>query len=479
MMDPRGRSESPSFPPARDTILIMRNGLSAEDLSLITTSLEEQEYRYALFDRAEHLPSALGEGRAKLLLVGADADALPRLLESLLTESASAPDVPLLLYYKEPLQEIPEDLLIHKIDDVLLAPLNPHDLKLRIQRLIKPLTSRYSEVEQTKLDLLSHFGMRRFIGCSPAMLATLERIPRIATCDAAALLTGDTGTGKEMCARAIHYLGPRANNPFIPVNCGSIPHDLFENEMFGHEAGAFTDARQSRRGLVAEAEGGTLFLDEVDSLPLLAQVKLLRYLQDRQYRPLGAAGYRQSNTRVLAASNQNLQDKVREGRFREDLYYRLKVVSLWLPPLRDRREDILPLAAHFLETAAREYCRPVTKFSYDAEQKLLSYNWPGNVRELENIIRQAVVFADKPVLRASELQLPTDFRNPKPVGREPFKQAKVRIIEEFERTYLNEVVAACGGNISRAAREAKKDRRSFFALLKKYDLTSNSAQQLR
>jgi DNA-binding NtrC family response regulator len=286
------------------------------------------------------------------------------------------------------------------------------------------------------------------------------------------LMTGATGTGKEMCARAIHYLSSRSNKPFIPLNCGSIPSELFENELFGHEPGAYTDARSARRGLIAEAEGGTLFLDEVDTLSPSAQIKLLRFLQDRQYRPLGASAYRQADIRVVAATNQNLAYKVQERAFREDLYYRLRVVTLSLPSLRERQEDILLLALHFLQTSAHEYNRPVRRFSQNAIQKLMSYAWPGNVRELENIVRQAVVLADKSVITEHDVHLPTDAVTPSQPSIEPLKVAKSRMIESFERNYLRTILSACNGNISQAAREAKKDRRAFFALLKKYGLTN-------
>jgi DNA-binding NtrC family response regulator len=268
-------------------------------------------------------------------------------------------------------------------------------------------------------------------------------------------------------------MSERANKPFVAINCGSIPTDLFENELFGHEQGAFTDARRAQRGLIAEAEGGTLFLDEVNSLAPLAQVKLLRFLQDQQYKPLGTAQHRQANVRVIAASNQNLQQLVREHSFREDLYYRLNIVSMRLPTLSERHEDIMLLAMHFLKRAAGEYHSPAHKFSRDAVQKLISYKWPGNVRELENIVRQAVVMCEWDVIRASQLQIslwPLAATNA-PV-KESFKAAKARMIESFERDYLNEILSACDGNISKAAREAKKDRRAFFALLKKYGMTS-------
>jgi DNA-binding NtrC family response regulator len=325
--------------------------------------------------------------------------------------------------------------------------------------------------------------MQQFIGQAPTFVETIKQIPRVANCDAPVLLMGDTGTGKEMCARAIHYLSSRAGMPFIPVNCGSIPTELFENEMFGHEPGAYTDARESRRGLIAEAEGGTLFLDEVNSLALPSQAKLLRFLQDQQYRPLGATKYRQANVRVLAASNRNLMDKSQGILFREDLYYRLKVVLLTLPSLRERLEDIMPLAFHFLKTAAREYGRNVTRFSHEATLTLSSYDWPGNIRELENVVRQAVVFAEGTLIHADSLQISSGNRDISPdmvshipSHKEPFKVAKAQVIESFERYYLKNLLSECGGNISKAARGAKKDRRAFFALLKKHDLTSSTSK---
>ena len=220
--------------------------------------------------------------------------------------------------------------------------------------------------------------------------------------------------------------------------------------MFGHESGAFTDARNSQRGLIAEADGGTLFLDEVDSLPLSAQVKILCFLQDKEYRPLGARNYRRADTRLIAASNQNLKQRVREHAFREDLYYRLNVVSLTLPTLRDRQEDILPLALHFLTTFANEYHSQVTHFSPAAIKKLIAYNWPGNVRELENIIRRAVITTDGTTINPSDVHLSTDA--PIQISPEPesFKAAKARAVSAFEQTYLSEMISACDGNVSRS-----------------------------
>lgn len=451
----------------------MSNAFQPEQLNALVESLTSDGHQCSVFTKVSGIKSAFANASTKLLLLGVGDGELQETLEALHSCSNAAPGVPIILYLKE-VQDMSE-VLVPGIDDFLFAPLNLLDVRLRIHRLVRRAAEKQDELERVKLHMHSHFGMQQFIGKSPAFLAAVAKVPRVAGCDAPVLLSGETGTGKEMCARAIHYLSPRAKKPFIPINCGSIPADLFENEMFGHEAGAFTDARQSRRGLIAEAEGGTLFLDEIDSLPGTTQVKLLRFLQDRQYRPLGASQYRQANTRILTASNQNLLRKVQENTFREDLYYRLKVITLQLPSLAERPEDIGLLATYFLTHSAREYDRPVTHLSADAMRKLNTYNWPGNVRELENVIRQAVIMVDGPVIRARDINLPTDTTEPaadSPHQHEPFKVAKARMIEDFERAYLNDIVASHDGNISKAARAAKKDRRSFFALLKKYSLTS-------
>ncbi|HEY9404793.1 MAG TPA: sigma-54 dependent transcriptional regulator [Pyrinomonadaceae bacterium] len=474
-MTENNRVEEQSTTSARDTIHIMRGIFEPELLSDAVSTLQSAGYRCVIFDE-EALRDAFRDAQTGLVLLSATCAELPRLLEALRTcKRNESNDIPVLLYYRQQSDRI-EEVLLPEIDDFILAPMNLNDLLMRAQRLLRLVVNSQNEVEQVKLSLMSRFGMRQFIGNAPAFLREVEKIPRVAACDATVLLIGETGTGKEMCARAIHYLSPRANKPFVPVNCGSVPPELFESEMFGHEAGAFTDAKQARRGLIAEAEGGTLFLDEVDSLPLPAQVKLLRFLQDRQYRPLGATGFRQSDTRLIVASNQNLLQKVREGKFREDLYYRLRVVSLPLPSLRERREDIVSLATHFLKTSAHEYRSPAARLSHDAAQKLMSYSWPGNVRELENIIRQSVVLATGAVVRAHDVHLTTDTPRPAAPVREPFNQAKARMIESFERDYLTEMLHHCDSNISRAARTAQKDRRAFFALLKKYGL-SNSKRE--
>ena len=311
------------------------------------------------------------------------------------------------------------------------------------------------------------------MGESPAFLAEVCKLPTVAACDAGVLILGETGTGKELFARAIHYLSPRRDQPFVPVNCGALPMELVENELFGHERAAFTGAATAEPGLIAEAEGGTLFLDEVDSLPLAAQVKLLRFLESKEYRRLGSAQLRRADLRVVAATNAELEPAVATGRFRRDLYYRLNVVQLHLPPLRERPGDLPLLARHFLQHYARDLQRGLTDFTPEALRLLALHSWPGNVRELENSVQRAVILAGGAggLITEADLALRHDQAGaPQPPTSESFRAAKGRAVAEFERRYLESLLASCEGNVSRAARTARTDRSSFWALVKKHGI---------
>ena len=333
-------------------------------------------------------------------------------------------------------------------------------------------------------DALSHF-----VGRAPRFLAAIERLPLIARNSATVVVTGETGTGKELIARAVHYLGPRAEHPFVPVNCGALPDTLLEDELFGHERGAFTDAKMRREGLIAEAEHGTLFLDEVDSLTPRAQVALLRVLQGGAYRALGGNRERFADVRFVAATNASLAALVSSGRFRGDLYYRLCVLSIHVPPLRERPEDVLPLARHFL--AKYQQGAAPLELSAEAAQALTAYSWPGNVRELENVIQRAIALAPEAVVGETDLGLPSHQPDPASaagvhsaipqsephgvsVGSEvqwpPFSEAKRAVVDSFEREYLRQLLRAHRGNVSRAAQSARKERRDFGRLLKKHQL---------
>jgi DNA-binding NtrC family response regulator len=313
--------------------------------------------------------------------------------------------------------------------------------------------------EESVTQLRATLGLEHIVGESPAFVALIQQIPAIARYDVSVLIFGETGTGKEVFARAIHYRSPRAGKPFVPVNCGAIPVDLLENEFFGHESGAFTSANSSRHGVIKEAEGGTLFLDEVDSLPPLAQVKLLRFLQDGQFRPLGSASICSANVRIIAASNANFSEALVSGRFRKDLYYRLNVLTLKLPTLQEREDDIILLARHFLAKYSNKYDTPAREFSPAALEKLLYHSWPGNVRELENVIQRAVVLANEVTIQADHICIGDTGKNK--LESQSFQQRKVQVVHEFEQNYVRRLLLIYKGNITRAAQGAGKDAERF------------------
>ncbi|HWO21080.1 MAG TPA: sigma-54 dependent transcriptional regulator [Kofleriaceae bacterium] len=323
-------------------------------------------------------------------------------------------------------------------------------------------------------------SMKPWVGVSEAHQSLLELIDRVARLDVELLFCGETGVGKEHYARYAHEASARSSGPFISVNCGSIPTDLFENELFGHVGGAFTGARARAAGLVEAAEGGTLFFDEVDSLAPTNQVKLLRLLQQKEYRRLGDARAHHANARVVAATNRDLLRAVRAGQFREDLLFRLRVVPIEVPPLRERRDDILPLLDAFRDWYAREYGLQPILFTPEARVVLRNYRWPGNIRELENLVRNLTCVGSGRVIEASQLPLLGEVAGGlRPASALPsgsFKQAKTSLIAEFERKYLEDKLAATGGNIAKAARAAGKPRRAFFELMRKYGISSSSGQ---
>ncbi len=307
------------------------------------------------------------------------------------------------------------------------------------------------------------------IGRSPAFATQIERLPMVAQYDVSVLLLGETGTGKELFAQAAHYLSPRAGAPWVAVNCGAIPADLIEDELFGHVRGAYTHAHAARAGLIREAEGGTLFLDEIDALPYSAQVKLLRFLQDKQYRAVGSNALQRADVRVFAASNRQLAALAAQGSFRQDLFFRLNVITLHLPPLRERREDIAALAQHFLQAAAQQWQRAPATLSCAAHAKLLAHRWPGNVRELKNVMDRATMFKAGCVLAAEDIDIDDDqLAVPSVPAPESFRAAKERLVESFERAYIEQLLAQSGGNVTQAARAAQKNRRAFFELMRKY-----------
>ena len=352
--------------------------------------------------------------------------------------------------------------------DFVSSPLKAWDILPRLWRLLG-IHSRQSD--GVSLPSTASEALRKLIGRDQAFVQQLQRLPMVAKSDTSVLISGETGTGKELFAKAIHQMSPRAHRPFTPVNCGAIPVELVENELFGHERGAYTGANISRAGLIQEANGGTLFLDEIDALPLLAQVKLLRFLQEKEYRALGSAKTVRADVRVITATNLNIEEAVKSGKLRQDLYYRLNIIALTLPPLRERPDDIPVLANHFLGKYAVQAGKVLSGFSPGALHKLSSHAWPGNVRELEHLVERAAVLCNGNRIEVSDLSLPGESGGNTPPS---FQQAKAKVVTQFERTYLQGLLLAYAGNITRAAQVAQKDRRAFFELLRKHGIDARS-----
>jgi DNA-binding NtrC family response regulator len=341
-------------------------------------------------------------------------------------------------------------------DDFVRCPSTIFELQQRVRRLL-PLAS-HADRPQCRLEGI--------VGASLPLLSLVEKLPAIAQSTATVLITGQTGSGKELFARAVHYLSPRAGMPFLPVNCAGLPDHLFENELFGHARGAYTDASTDQRGLIQVAEGGTLFLDEVETLSLTAQAKVLRFIQEREYRPLGSARTHTADVRVVAATNSELAGRIKTREFREDLYHRLNVLRIHVPTLRQRVEDIPELARHFAHRHGAQAQRRTFAFSQPALRKLMTYDWPGNVRELEGVVHRAVVLAQGDVIGPADIDLPSAESLP----QNDVRAAKNTAAGEVERTYLVALMAEHHGNVSRAAKSAGRQRRVLQRLLQKYGL---------
>lgn len=317
-------------------------------------------------------------------------------------------------------------------------------------------------------------------GCSSVHLSLLDCLSKVAASDAEVLIIGPTGVGKELYAQYVHEHSSRKSGPWVPINCAVVTGDLLSNELFGNSRGAFTGATANRDGLVHAADNGTLFLDEVDSLDPASQAKLLRFLQDKKYRKLGETSLHQANVRVIAATNQDLETAVREGSFRSDLFFRLRVFPVRIPPLCERPDDTEMLTMQFVRCVAEEYKLRRIRFSKEAIDRLLDYSWPGNIRELLNCIRYLTLLQPNHPIRPDELPLLYwDGKESEETGdgsrkvfdmRRPLQEAKRDLIAEFEHKYLENALATANGNISKAARKSGKHRRAFFELLRRHNI---------
>jgi two-component system, NtrC family, response regulator GlrR len=373
------------------------------------------------------------------------------------------PDTHILAIRPRDGQHTLESALHNTVDEIVDRPVTADQVARTVEHVLGRVIVLH-RVMAVQARLRKEMGQSQIIARSRKMREIMQRLPQLAESNSTVLITGETGTGKELVARAIHYLGPRAAKPFVTIDCGAIPEHLVENELFGHARGAYTDAGQASNGLLHEAEGGTLFLDEVEALQLAVQSKLMRFLQERQYKPLGQSSYVRVDARVLAATNVDLLGQVHANQFRSDLYYRLNVVPLFIPPLRERKTDIAPLVSFFLQRYADEE-KAAPKIPPETLRAWMEYQWPGNVRELENKV-QELVTSPSPAGGLDE-QTVAD-RGSKSVGT--LSELRKSVLSQHEQQYLDKLLISTRGNVSAAARVAGIDRKNLGLLLKKYCL---------
>jgi DNA-binding NtrC family response regulator len=347
--------------------------------------------------------------------------------------------------------------------DYITKPFQMDEIVLIVKKALENRLLR-KEVVRLKKEVESRYHFHQLIGKSPSMQKIYDLIERISDSSNNVLITGESGTGKELVAKAIHYSGTRKDGPFIAVNCPAIPETLLESELFGYKRGAFTDAKTDKKGLVFEATEGTIFLDEITEMPPVLQAKLLRVIEERQVRPLGDTNSYPIDVRIISASNRDIKEMIHQAKFREDLYYRLKVIDIELPPLRERREDIPLLAHHFMSRFDKEQKNRVTGVSEEALKILINYSWPGNVRELENVIQRAMT------LRQHEVILPEDLPAPmlQEADENPIEKGlrEKYTLNQLEKEYIRKVLIEVGGNKSKAAERLGLDRKTLYRKLR-------------
>ena len=388
-------------------------------------------------------------------------------LEALDEIKAFNPAIPVIIMTAYSSVETAVEALKSGAYDYLTKPLDFDELRLAMERAMDHRQLK-EENRLLRESLGNHFDRQNIIGRSPAMVKLLETVAQVAPSEATVLITGESGTGKEMIAGAIHFNSPRKDGPFVKLNCAAITETLLESELFGHERGAFTGAYKRKEGRFRQAHGGSIFLDEISEMSLAMQVKLLRVLQDREITRVGGEEVINVNVRLIAATNKDLLKEIEARRFREDLFYRLNVVTLKMPPLRERREDVPLLAKHFLETFCQKNRKEMKGFTPQAMDLLLKYDWPGNVRELMNAVERGVVLANSEYLDKKDL--PLALKDETIEGAAPLEQAIPGDLplEEVEKASILKTLELTGGNKSEAARRLGITRRTLHKKLKKY-----------
>ncbi|MBX3249679.1 MAG: sigma-54-dependent Fis family transcriptional regulator [Myxococcales bacterium] len=404
-----------------------------------------------------------------------DGDGLDLLEEVRRTE----PDLPILILTAHGSIETAVEAVKKGAQAFLTKPFHDHELLRKLDDALVGAELRRELAEFRRM--VGGNPSQQLIGKSEPIKQVRELIARVASTDSTVLITGESGTGKELAARKLHTLSPRREGPFVALNCAALPADLLESELFGHAKGAFTGAHQDKTGLLSAADGGTVFLDEIGDAPMSIQAKLLRVLQERTYVPVGSTRERSTDVRIVAATNRDLQADIADGRFREDLFYRLHVVPIRMPPLRERREDILPLAEHFLRKAATKHDLGRVRLTPSALGLLRDHDWPGNVRELANVVEAAAVLASGGLVDADALEVafPRSSQEANAIVRDESEESELSLPpmsdarQRFDRAYLVEVLRRTQGNVSAAARLAGRNRTDFHDLLRRHGIDPN------
>jgi len=430
-------------------------------LELLNFRLETENYHVTTTMNAEHAYKYAKDISFDLALIdlkldGDDGIELMQKIHNI------TPDMPVIILTAHGTIKNAVDAMQRGAYNYLTKPFDHRDLLLQIKNGLEK-NNLSKEVKRLKALLGERCGFKNIIGKSKKIINTLETCTRAAEIDSNVCIYGESGTGKELIAKSLHLLSSRKDKPFVAVNCAAIPDGIFEAELFGFKKGAFTGAINNKNGYFAQAHGGTIFLDEISEIPESMQAKLLRVLQEKQFYPLGGEKSINVDVRILAATNQNLEQKIKQGSFREDLFYRIHIIPINLPPLRDRKEDIPLLVDYFIKKISKEMNKDVQSVSSGALQKLLTYSWPGNIRELKNVLEYAIAMTDNKII-SDDLILQTKqiIEN----KLQPFKEAK----NKFEKEYISNLLLQTKGNITQVAKIAKKYRADIYDLLKKHEI---------
>ncbi len=385
-------------------------------------------------------------------------------LEVLQRIKTAEPDIPVIMITAFATVEMSIQALRKGAYDMLTKPFEPDELLFRVRNALNH-NQLLNENQQLREELASKFNFDTIIGASIALQKLLDKVEKVAVRDTSVLITGESGTGKELIAQAIHYNSPRKDQPFIAINCGAIPDSVLESELFGHKKGSFTGAEADKEGLLKAADGGTLFLDEIGNLPLNVQKTLLRFLQEQEFRRIGDTQPTRVDVRLISATNSDLTSEVEQGAFREDLFYRLNVINLHLPPLRERRADIPLLATHFIAAQNKKFNTNIKGLSAEAQRAASEYSWPGNIRQLKNVIEACITIETKEQIDLTTLAQFIETEDT-PSEEDDYNQALGR----FEIDYLRQLLRSVDGNIEEAAHKAGMNMATIYRKLKKYGL---------